>query len=149
MDIKIKVPVKEEILSKGVTNKVAPSGTEWSGSLLGDYRNKSGVYIHHSNNKILYVGKTTSGNWGTFAERFRRQFQEKASGNSGLYKLFFIQTDVIKTVMFDFDDIDMMFDNGSVKLSKETKALILEQVLIGVFQPPGNINGINPVKSLF
>jgi hypothetical protein len=32
----------------------------------------------------------------------------------------------------------MMVDSGSIQLSKERKALIMEQILIGVFQPEGN-----------
>jgi excinuclease UvrABC nuclease subunit len=145
MEIKVKIPLKADIIFNGIPVSVSPAGTEWLGSQLGDYYNKSGVYIHHANNKVLYVGKTTSGQWATFAERLRRQFQEKASQNSLLYKLLLRQTAVVRTVMFDLGDLDMMIDSGSVQLSKETKALIMEQILIGIFQPEGNISGINPI----
>jgi hypothetical protein len=40
--------------------------------------------------------------------------------------------------MLDLDDIDMMVDSGSIQLTKERKALIMEQILIGVFSPEGN-----------
>jgi len=86
----------------------------------------------------LYVGKTTSGQWGTFAERLRREFQEKASSNSSLYQLLLGQQKTIKTFMLDLDDIDMMVDSGSIQLTKERKAIIMEQILIGVFSPEGN-----------
>jgi hypothetical protein len=86
----------------------------------------------------LYVGKTTTGAYGNFGDRLRRQFQEKASGNSPLYQLLLAQQNPIKTVMFDLDDIDMMVDSGSVLLPQVRKALIMEQILIGVFEPIGN-----------
>lgn len=42
--------------------------------------------------------------------------------------------------MFDLEDIDMMVDSGPLAMSKERKALIMEQVLIGVFDPVGNLD---------
>lgn len=141
MEIKInQIPSKSDIVYKGVTLVVSPadSGIVWTKEQLGDYANKSGVYIHHSDYRILYVGKATMGQYGNFAERLRREFQEKASSNSDLFKLLLSQTKPIKTVFLDLNDIDMMVDCGSVQLSKERKALIIEQVLIGVYQPEGN-----------
>ena len=138
MEIKVKIPIKADIVYQGFTVTVAPTGTTWTKDQLGDYADKSGVYVHHCDGKILYVGKTTSGQWGTFSERLRREFQEKASGNSSLYQLLLGQAKPIRAVMFDLDDIDMMVDSGSTQLSKTRKALIMEQVLIGVFEPEGN-----------
>lgn len=37
-------------------------------------------------------------------------------------------------------DIDMMVGSGSVRLSEISKVLIMEQILIGVFDPEGNKN---------
>lgn len=139
MEIKVRIPLKSDIVYQGFTVIVAPQDVTWSKDQLGDYAGKSGVYVHHSNGKILYIGKTTSGPYGVFGERLRRQFQKKASNNSNLYKLLLKQQKPVKTVMFDLDDIDMMVDSGSVQLDKERKALIMEQVLIGVFNPPGNV----------
>ena len=34
----------------------------------------------------------------------------------------------------------MMIDASSMSLSPERKALVMEQVLIGIYQPRGNIN---------
>jgi len=138
MEIKVRIPIKADIVFQGFPVKISPARTTWTKDQLGDYADKSGVYIHHSDGKILYVGKTTSGQWGTFSERLRREFQEKASGNSSLYQLLLKQKKSIKTVMFDLNDIDMMVDSGSTQLSQIRKALIMEQVLIGVFEPEGN-----------
>lgn len=138
MEIKVKIPIKGEIVYQGFPVRTSSSGTTWTKDQLGDYANKSGVYIHHCHGKILYVGKTTTGQWGTFSERLRREFQEKASGNSPLHQLLCNQAHTIRTFMLDLDDIDMMVDSGSIQLTKERKALIMEQILIGVFQPEGN-----------
>jgi hypothetical protein len=137
MEIKVKIPIKADIIYQGFPVKTS-SGTKWTKDQLGDYADKSGVYIHHCNGKILYVGQTTTGKWGTFSERLRREFQEKASRNSELYQLLCIQTKEIKTYLLSLDDIDKMVDTGSIQLSKERKALIMEQILIGVFQPAAN-----------
>jgi excinuclease UvrABC nuclease subunit len=138
MEIKVRVPLKANIIYHGFTITVAPAGQAWSASQLGHYANKSGVYIHHSAGQILYIGKTTSGEWGNFGDRFRRQFQERASGNSPLYQILLAQSLPIQTVMYDLEDLDMMVDSGSITLTRERKALLMEQVLIGVFEPIGN-----------
>jgi len=140
MEIKVKIPIKADIVFQGLDVLIshADKGTTWRKSQLGDYANRSGVYILHCDSKILYVGKTTSGKWGTFSERLRREFQEKASGNSNLFQLLKRQVNTVKAFMLDLDDIDMMVDGGSLQISKERKALIMEQILIGVFQPEGN-----------
>jgi hypothetical protein len=138
MEIKVKIPIKADIVFQGFPIAVSPTGTTWKKEQLGDYADRSGVYVHHCDGKILYVGKTITGTWGTFSERFRREFQEKASGLSSLYQLLTTQTKNIKTFMLDLEDIDMMVDSGSIQLTKERKALIMEQILIGVFEPPGN-----------
>lgn len=140
MEIKVKIPIKADIVFQGfpVITSPAISGATWTKGQLGDYAGRSGVYIHHCDGKILYVGKTTTGKFGNFAERLRREFQEKASSNSNLYQLLHSQTKTIKTFLLDLEDLDMMVDSGSIQLSKERKALIMEQILIGVFQPEGN-----------
>jgi hypothetical protein len=140
MEIKVKIPIKADIVFQGIPIITSPadSGTTWTKEQLGDYANRSGVYIHHCDGKILYVGKTTIGQYGNFAERLRREFQEKASSNSSLFQLLHSQTKTIKTFLLDIEDLDMMVDSGSIQLSKERKALIMEQILIGVFQPEGN-----------
>jgi hypothetical protein len=138
MEIKVKIPIKADIVFQGFPVTTSPAGTTWKKEQLGDYANRSGVYVHHCEGKILYVGKTTTGQWGTFSERLRREFQEKASNNSSLYQLLLGQTKVIRTFLLDLDDIDMMVDSGSVQMTKERKALIMEQILIGVFLPEGN-----------
>jgi hypothetical protein len=139
LEIKIKIPLKADIVFQGfVVSVSSAAGTTWKKDQLGDYAKESGVYVHHCNGKILYVGKTTNGKWGTFGERLRREFQRKASANSNVFQLLQKQTQPVKTVMFDLNDIDMMVDSGSTQLSKTRKALIFEQVLIGVFDPEGN-----------
>jgi hypothetical protein len=44
----------------------------------------------------------------------------------------------IRVYCLDLLDLDMMVDQGPMSLTKERKALIMEQVLIGIFEPPGN-----------
>jgi hypothetical protein len=98
----------------------------------------SGVYVHHCAGQILYVGKTTTGTFGTFGERLRRQFQTKAAGDSDLHKLLCSQTQEIRSYLLEFADLEMMVDAGPMPLSPARKALIMEQVLIGILEPPGN-----------
>jgi len=137
MQISITVPIKADIVNSGFHVRVAEKGKSWSKGQLGDYADKKGVYIHHSGGKILYIGKATSGDYGTFGERLRREFQETASSNSSLHQLLKQHRDV-KTYLLDLNDIDMMVNPGPMVLSPERKALIMEQVLIGLYEPVGN-----------
>ena len=139
MNITISIPTKAQIISGGFEVHVAATGASWSKSQLGDYADKKGVYIHHSRGKLLYIGKSTSGQFGTFGERLRREFQTLAAANSTLHQLLAGQKQKIQTYLIDLEDLDMMIDSGSIALTAERKALIMEQVLIGIYQPPGNI----------
>ena len=139
MQVKLNIPTKSQIVNGGFAMTVAPKGGSWSKSQLGDYADKSGVYIHHSNGRILYIGKATSGAWGTFGERLRREYQETSSSNSPLHKLLASQALPIRSFLFDLDELDMIVDAGPMELSPKRKALIMEQVLIGIFQPEGNL----------
>ena len=138
MQITINIPIKADIVNGGFVVSVATDGESWSKSQLGDYSDRSGVYVHHSNGKILYIGKATAGNWGNFGERLRREFQKTASSNSSLHKLLASQQQPIRTFLLDLDDIDMMVNPGPMQLSKSRKALIMEQTLIGLYEPEGN-----------
>ena len=137
MQISITVPIKADIVNSGFLVQVAGKGKSWFKSQLGDYADKKGVYIHHSGGKILYIGKATSGDYGTFGERLRREFQETASSNSPLHKLL-KQHYEVRTYLLDLNDIDMMVNPGPMALTPERKALIMEQVLIGLYEPIGN-----------
>jgi hypothetical protein len=75
MQLIINVPLRADIINGGFEVVVAGEGKSWSKSQLGAYADKSSIYLHHANGKILYVGKTTSGQWGTYGERLRREFQ--------------------------------------------------------------------------
>jgi len=138
MNITISIPTKAQIVNGGFEVHVATPGTSWSKTQLGDYADRKGVYIHHSNGKLLYIGKATSGQFGTFAERLRREFQEKAASNSPLHQLLVSQKNKIRSYLIDLDDVDMMIDPGSMDLTPDRKALIMEQVLVGIYQPEGN-----------
>src|SRR5215468_4702750 len=138
MQVSLQIPTKAQILSGGFIIRVAKTGESWSKTQLGAYADARGVYIHHCIGRILYVGKTTSGDYGTFGERFRREFQELASGNSALHQLLCTQAGEIRTYCLDFQDLDMMVDQGPMTLGPERKALIMEQVLIGIYEPLGN-----------
>lgn len=116
----------------------ASDGASWSKSQLGEYAGKSGVYVLHSNGKILYVGKTTIGDFGNFGERLRRHFHEKAAQQSRVHKLLVAQTTPIRAYLLDLEDLDMMIDHASGSLTRERKALVMEQLLIGIYEPKGN-----------
>lgn len=130
MSIIIRIPTREEILSSGVVVSVATFPVSWSKCQLNDYANRSGVYIHHSIQVILYIGKTTNGTWATFGERLRREFQTKASQNSNLFRLLSNLNQEVKCVMFDLDELDAMIETGDYFLERERKALIMEQVFV-------------------
>ncbi len=144
MKIELNIPTKSQIVNGGFIMGLAPKGQSWSKSQLGDYADKSGVYVHHCNGRILYVGKATSGKWGTFGERLRREFQETASSNSALHKLLVSQTSPIRSFLLDLEELDMIVDAGPMELSPKRKALIMEQVLIGIYQPEGNLADQEP-----
>lgn len=84
------------------------------------------------------MGKTTQGEFGTFGERLRRHCQERASGNSSLFQCLRSQTAPVRAYLLDLADLDMMIDQGPMTLSPVRKALIMEQVLIGIYEPPEN-----------
>jgi hypothetical protein len=138
MQLSVSIPTRAQIVNGGVVLTIARTGTEWLKAQLGDYADKSGVYILHANGRLLYIGKTTHGAFGTFAERLRRHCQEKASGNSRLFQSLCSQTEPVRAYLLDLIDIDMMIDQGPLRLSQERKALIMEQVLIGIYEPPEN-----------
>lgn len=139
MNIKVEIPIKAQILSGGFEVKPAPDGASWSKAQLGEYAGKSGVYVLHSNGTILYVGKTTVGEYGNFGERLRRHFHEKAAQNSRVHKLLVKQTKPIRAYLLDLEDLDLMIDHASASLTKERKALVMEQLLIGLYDPKGNV----------
>ena len=138
MQLTISVPTRAQIVNGGFTVTIAKAGAEWLKGQLGDYANKSGVYIFHANGKILYIGKTTQGDHGTFGERLRRHCQQKASKNSDLFRCFCEQQQPVRAYLLDLDDIDMMIDQGPITLSQTRKALVMEQALIGIYEPPQN-----------
>ena len=140
MDIQITIPSIQDILTKGIPLKVVADNEKWSQDYLGEYAEKSGVYIHHVNDQILYVGQTSkSAKWGNFHVRLRRECQPKAASNSDLYQLLFQHAEEVQTTMYHFDEIKEMF-SGTAKesLSFERMTLILEQFMIAVYNPIGN-----------
>jgi|SRR5690554_2795438 len=138
MQLTISIPTRAQIINGGFDISIASPGEAWSKSQLGDYSGKSGVYILHSNGRIIYIGKTTEGDYGNFGERLRRHCQEKASNNSPLYQALLAETNPVKAYLLDLMDIDMMIDQGPLTLSQVRKALIMEQALIGIYEPPSN-----------
>ncbi len=139
MQLTANILTRAQIINGGFELTIAKAGTEWNKSQLGDYADKSGVYILHSNGQILYIGKATKGKFGTFAERLRRQCQEKAAGNSPLFQaLCQCAPARVRAYLLDLEDVDMMIDPGPMKLSAPRKALMMEQLLIGLYLPPHN-----------
>lgn len=139
MQITINIPTKADIIFGGFKVKVAVGNETWNKNQLGEYADKKGVYIHHSNGKILYIGKTTEGKWGKFGERLRREFKRvHQNENTHLHKLLSEQTKQIYSYLLDLQDIDMMVAPGPILLKPERKALLMEQILIGIYEPEGN-----------
>ena len=138
MLVTINIPTKAQILGGGFLVSIARVGEPWSKKQLGAYATKRGVYVHHADGRILYVGKTTAGDTATFGERFRREFQSSASNASALHQLLADQRMPVRSYLLDLEDLDMMVDQGPMKLDAERKALIMEQLLIGIFKPDGN-----------
>lgn len=138
MQVLVNVPIKAQILCGGFIVKTAIGGNSWSKLQLGDYADKSGVYVLHADGRILYVGKTTEGEFGTFGERLRRHFHDKASQNSRVHQLLVKQTNEIRAFLLDLEDLDLMIDHASATLTRERKALVMEQMLIGLYNPLGN-----------
>jgi excinuclease UvrABC nuclease subunit len=138
LTITIRVPEAAAIMDGGLPVATAGAGDSWSKVQLGEYEARRGVYIHHTSARIIYVGKATSGRHGTFGERLRREFQERASQNSDLHQLLVAEGAAIRTHFITFEELDAMVSGERLVVSQERKALIMEQVLIGIHDPVGN-----------
>ena len=77
----------------------------------------------------------------------RRHCQHSASQNSRVHQLLVAQESPVRAYLLDLEDISMMIDAASMSLSPERKALVMEQVLIGIYQPPWNIDLPNATKA--
>ena len=141
MKIEAEIPTKSQIINGGFVCKPTAKGVKGQKPDFGDYSDKKGVYVFHSNGKLLYVGKTTDGDYGTFKERLYRHLSEGPAVNSKVHQLLIQQKKDVKAYLLDLLDIDMMINSGAIKLDPINKALIMEQMLIGVFSPIGNVAG--------
>jgi hypothetical protein len=124
--------------TSGFVVPVAARGTSWLSSCLEDHGNRSGVYVLHSGGEVLYVGKTTDGDHGNFADRLRRHFHGPSASNSRTHRLLAAQAEPIRAYLLDLDAIDALVTTDGA-LTRKRKALVMEQVLIGLLTPPGNI----------
>ena len=140
MKITIKVPTRAEIFQRTRTVPIARDGESLSKDCLEEFADQSGVYVHCSGNTILYVGKTTRGNYGTFGERLRRECQRKASGDSRLFRLLLNQR-AVKTAFIPSVEIEKRI--AAKNLSREDLALLLERALIAVYKPQSNRDSIS------
>ncbi len=138
MKIEAEIPTKASIINGGFPCTATAKGVKAGKPDLGDYADKKGVYIFHADGKLLYIGKTTEGDFGNFGDRLYRHLSETASVNSRVHQLLRAQTKQIKVYLLDLKDLDMMINPGSITLDDVSKALIMEQILIGVFRPAGN-----------
>jgi excinuclease UvrABC nuclease subunit len=136
--MRIDLPSKEELISGGIVIPLAPKGDSWSKKSLGVFSKKSGVYIHYCDREIIYVGQTTSGRRGTFGDRMRREFHETSASNDYLHRFIKEHVECVKTRFLDLDEIDKIVIAESITLTPQRKALILEQILIGQYEPKGN-----------
>lgn len=134
MLITITVPPKREIFKhKNIITVAKKKGDRWSKKQFKEYQSKRGVYIIHSGRCIYYVGKTYSKKWGTFGERLRREFQLTSSQNSKLHTFLSKKRCTIYCHFITSENIHKCIITRS-RLSKESRILILEQSLIGIYQ---------------
>lgn len=131
----INLPNKNEIISRGIKITHAPKGYSWKKEQIGIQANEKGVYIFHSNNKFIYVGKTTTGNWGTFAERTRRHLQKTSSQNSKVYQVLSKLSSGIYVSLYPLEELNKYVDLGEINFTDKIKiyertALLFEQGLI-------------------
>jgi hypothetical protein len=139
--MKVKTLLKEEIISKSIAVPIAPKDIRWSKKSLGEFANESGIYFHSFEDKIIYIGKATSGTYGTFGERMRRELHETSSSNNNLHRDLKAFSPDLKTSFLTLDnisDLDEEFIKLYRALPKERKALAAEQILIGHFNPEVN-----------
>ena len=136
--MRVNLPTKEELISGGIVIPLAPRGVSWSKKSLGDFRKQSGGYIHSCNQELIYVGQTTSGRRGTFVDRMRREFHETSASNDYLHRFIKEHLECVKTRFLDLDEIDKIVITETIELTPQRKALILEQILIGQYEPKGN-----------
>jgi excinuclease UvrABC nuclease subunit len=136
--MKINLPTKEELLSKGIVIPLAPKGEGWSKKSLGVFSRRSGVYVHYCNDEIIYVGQTTAGKRGNFGDRMRREFHETSASNDYLHRFIKEHVDCVRTRFLDLEEVDKIVDGDGIELTPQRKALILEQILIGQYEPRGN-----------
>ncbi len=137
-EITIRVPNRNHVLRFAKAVPVALPGETWKKGTLRGYADARGVYVHCAGRQVLYVGNTTKGAYGTFGERLRREFQQKASGHSKLYGLLRRHRTRVRTFFMNYDVLDQCVISEAAALSPSRKALIMEQVLIGVLEPEGN-----------
>lgn len=131
----VNLPNKNEIINRGIKISHSPKGYSWKKEQLGELADEKGVYIFHSANKFIYVGKTTTGKWGTFAERIRRHLQETSSQNSKTYQILSNLKSSIYVSLYTLDEIIKFIDFGDIKFSVKNNAsertvLLFEQGLI-------------------
>lgn len=138
MKVSCNIPKRNEITSRGIPLSVAADGESWSSIQLGPSARDSGVYVLYAGNRILYVGQTMVGNYGNYGERFRRHCQKKASRNSKVYQLLRSQNEGVWAYLLGRSDLGDRVRQEGVKVSVERMALLLEQALIGAYEPPGN-----------
>ena len=67
MNVTVTIPIKEQILSTGFEVHTASDGASWSKDQLGEYSDKSGVYILHSKWENTLRGKNND--WSTWELR--------------------------------------------------------------------------------
>jgi len=140
MQITVTIPTRADIVhSTAFTISVVPkdSPNKWSKDALGSYADEQGVYVIHSNGQILYVGQTTGGE-NTFNRRLLCHFRETSNPDKKKYEFFAKQTKPVHIYFLELADIDKLVDPGSMTLSAKKKALIMEQLLIGIYEPIGN-----------
>ncbi len=140
MRLRIELPNEAQVTASGFIVPVAARGMTWSSSCLQDYARRSGVYVLHSAGEVLYVGKTTDGDFGNFGERLRRHFHGPSASDGRTHRLLAAQATPIRAYLLDLDAIDAIVIVEDGMLTRERKALVMEQVLIGLLTPRGNLH---------
>lgn len=135
MSIIIRIPEVKEIVRKGISVSIAPSGLSWSELTLEEHRNEVGVYVIHHDEIIKYVGKT-NGIKMSFGIRLRRHFQENAAGNHTYPRLAKIETPpAIKVSLFPLSEIQKYVDHELADAEINDLISLFEATLIFAFKP--------------
>ncbi len=135
----INMPLLADIISSGYEIPISGNGISFSDALIGGHADQSGIYIIHSNRKVLYIGNTLSTDPRiTFGEHLHLQLEKQSAKGKTLRSFLEKYDHPLYCYCISTQDLDMMVDTDSITLSYDRKAVIMKQVLTQLYDPKGN-----------